>query len=660
MASFIAPGSGSITVTADSNNITITSTGNTISIPISGFNSQSSTQEFINEQIQIRFLDCIKDAKGVSKNVNEILTKYYPNTSNFTGKSLDEIFDETKEKNKHKISKCAWTKIAKNSPLGPKIISQTVFKESGLTPGYFISKPGDSPPSYCGNFANEVVDPATRSEINPLKGDVRFPEPNTTLILDQSFMKLFGFIGCSVNATYNGSGYTYEVVIGNPKTKIDQSNGNKYFIGNAQKNQTLKDLQTQNDDEKLKLIIAKEMGDVLQVLIMFIWSEIEKNRNPNSLSNYTMVTCDRVVYLQCMLLNLNCVLTNAEKEENNKITKLRNIEIFDILDTDEHQRKKFENEKNNIMAHNKNFIECIEQFINNPDTHIFVTQINKYIIFDKQFYQDIHTDLNEINNALQTFYSENVNLIDTNNIEYNIKIMKNNFLIFYFIRKHDDKIKFMCSCKKYTKQPDIVKLYNLSNYGKDAIFNIGMNYGKYIEENGKKVGEKRRRGGNNFGDSSIFDKLEFEDTAVFFDEDSLQTNLYDYLYRHIKLKLKENEKQLIVEIYNELLHEFYLQGEVIYYGDNNKDSREFYKNIIENVSTFYDATNYNKKQKLDPSQHVFNFGKPPFNKLDQPFNKLLRVSAGKPATTTKRPRKTKKQQKKKRQTRRRHRHRPLS
>ncbi len=208
----------------------------------------------------------------------------------------------------------------------------------------------------CFNFATEVVDPATRARF--VEGrDIFFPNPGTKISISEKLLTYLGLKRCSVWAKRNGTevtdsknAYDFNIKVGSflitkdtetlynmnifagntVKNIFLKVNFAAFFANNPEKfdNYTIPDgkhankkigqlRETKHKDFpneyrrayfaiKQAMIIAKEMGDLFQVLFMLVWCIL----NPND--DYSMATPDIVVFITCLLYQVNCVLTGVK------------------------------------------------------------------------------------------------------------------------------------------------------------------------------------------------------------------------------------------------------------------------------------------------------------------------------------------------------------
>jgi hypothetical protein len=576
---------------------------------------------FMAEQKHLRALDCIKDG-SVDPKINGVKDVVYNNFNEFNNNvvdteliqqnfSLTELEEKFTEKNLSRIKKYSWVKLSKDSNLSPIIEQRIIFKESGLDSSRFIKDP-----IFCVNFANEIIDPAGRSP--RATGDIIFPENNTTLILDESFLSLFGFYNCSVKATRKSDKkYNYIIKIdeieitgtengnmttfNNKSIKKNEKKINQWFEGNRVKNQIIntlidtnnKQINNQIRKQRIKTFLnVKEMGDVLQVLIMLIW----KNYNNNN-QMYSISTCDKVVCLLCMILNLNCILTYAEKKPNLRLYSIDVFEatgysVFDIMN-------KFNYETENIIKHNQAYIDCISSF--DEETAIYISALDTNFYFNKIFYDLLIGDMNTINSELKQYVEKINNEIDIKNtnskknddeinrinivINNEIEKIKSNFTLNVFFRKSRNKQRdrgeniTMILTKNYTKNVFLLKteLNRMKNYNKNfSFFEIAKKIN--IEFKNAMIGGNSQKS-NNANNDKLYDILRFDDENV--DEmdvsetknneinDEIKDFSIEPLYKELNRNIEEIVNRIgfnnfLIDIKSELYYEFFINNRVEY------------------------------------------------------------------------------------------------
>jgi hypothetical protein len=159
--------------------------------------------------------------------------------------------------------------------------------------------------------------------------DISFPNDDSALTIDRISLEFLGYTNSQLNsATSKGKDiYNYDIVIAtnNLVNTVDKKNNNRntdvhmenVFVGNAKKNT--------ND---ITSVLGKSMGDKLQVYIQFINYKINKTRN---YKQYTVATCDEVVLLLCIILNLPCFYTSIDEVTLNG---KKDVKVNEILHYD--------------------------------------------------------------------------------------------------------------------------------------------------------------------------------------------------------------------------------------------------------------------------------------------------------------------------------------
>jgi len=158
-----------------------------------------------------------------------------------------------------------------------------------------------------------------------------FPEENKRLEIDKNTFECLGYRESMLYGAFckGKDKYQYDIDIArtklvnpkNPASKISERkndvNINTIFVGNSKKNT--------ND---IVSVLGKNMGDKLQVFIQFINYTINKDRVPKQ---YSVATCDEVVLLLCMILNLPCFYTSIDEVELNG---KKDVKVNEILHYD--------------------------------------------------------------------------------------------------------------------------------------------------------------------------------------------------------------------------------------------------------------------------------------------------------------------------------------
>lgn len=523
--------------------------------------------EFAEEHKHLRALDGMKDGKinhNISRYVYDVM---YPGLAKYPYSKLNDLVGKFRTGFANKTTLYTWTKVSKNSPLATKLLYDNVFQDSGLDPKSFIDLS-----RLCGNFGT-WADPGYRDAPTYF-----FPENNGKLVLAESFLELFGLPGCSVEAKKRHD-YSYEFaihtgvddfVINSPNEDIGSGNRVEWFRGNKYKNELIKQLVASTTIKDVLrhqiidgLLKAKGMGDLLQILLMFIWKLLHPDQT------YTMGTCDYVVDLQCKMIGVNCCLTRVVKQGDT--IQLRAIENFEPDgDTPEKARLRFATEKAKILATNEAFMAEIAKLRGSPDFSVYIDGYDTEFNFSREFYEFIFADLRAINGILATISLKAGDISE--DINTKLELMKLNFTFRLFIRKSKTKLTFTMA-NEYTKNSDQWRSYSptLPNYGY-RFCDIGKKH-TLVKPRIRLQAVRRAVGGKQFGgrepDPNDFESLEFDYEPVMFSIDGEYKEEYPRLksdlYSHINSIL--NYRYIIadsVHYLDEILFHFYLHNEVLY------------------------------------------------------------------------------------------------
>ena len=426
-------------------------------------------------QYLMRKLDCLKDAKegdGITSR-QDIMNKIFLGTENTSSGDLNDIKKKLLDKNNDRVDNDSWLKSSSSTVNYDYI--QNVFYETGLGPEDYIvdlKNPNKKIFNMIGSFPSEIGDPGSRTVE---KFDIRFPSPNTTLLFDSSFMNYFGFGPNTIyEATLKNDNnkigtYEYSIDLGNnnvfsadeikPKEKgplimdrfiTTKFNGNEfekcgkmeplgkkvtadeYFKGNNYKNALINKLYREYPNENLpeikRYLLAKEMGDVMQVLLMMVWQMVQQK---STKKNYCMITLDSIVYMLCMLLEQPCIYThNSNKGLESKDKSYRIQYYFPAVITEEERmRTRFQQKYTEIYFNNlkiKNFLNrifiekiiyignyevnyndksnIINTYFINPLNNVFESISSQLEAFNESKKMSSSLTLNDLNEMYNNFY----------------------------------------------------------------------------------------------------------------------------------------------------------------------------------------------------------------------------------------------------------------
>jgi len=298
----------------------------------------ASLVDVVKHNSQLRILDCKKDAGTggiglIDRNLNldqsttglESETTIYEGIPDVSFDKLHSCEDKVTEHFNESTTPISWVKTMGALEETKMLKQKVAFKESGVNPERFIKNP-----NYCFNFAGEELDPLKRSDMESTHDknppDFFFPEVGEEIIFTTEFMSYLGMPKCSLRATRPDSNpttkYNFEITVGGLVINTSNAHGINWFAGNNEKNKILKAALPNGAKrgeaflKKQALIAVKEMGDLMQVIMMFVWRHL----NPDK--DYTMSTCDKVVFMVCMLMQVNCVFADTDNTDIGKIISL--------------------------------------------------------------------------------------------------------------------------------------------------------------------------------------------------------------------------------------------------------------------------------------------------------------------------------------------------
>jgi hypothetical protein len=348
----------------------------------------ASLVDVVKHNSEIRILDCKKDAgtggiglidinlnlKSDKTTADLAPTTIYEEIPEVSFDNLHLCEDKVTEHFNESTTPISWAKTMLALEETKMLKQKVVFKESGVNPERFIKNP-----NYCFNFASEELDPLKRSDMESTQDknppDFFFPAVGEEIVFTTEFMSYLGMPKCSLRATRPDSGpttkYNFEITVGGLVIDASNAHGINWFAGNAEKNKILKAALPTGAKrgpaflKKQALIAVKEMGDLMQVIMMFVW------RHLNDDKDYTMSTCDKVVFMVCMLMQVNCVFADTDKNELGKIISL--LEFSSAMTNDPTVLKKMMKELyDKIKKQNEDLAEIIQIYVRRASEIIIV------------------------------------------------------------------------------------------------------------------------------------------------------------------------------------------------------------------------------------------------------------------------------------------------
>ena len=231
----------------------------------------------------------------------------YPLSNNPTFEQL--YMDENKiiERSRPFQTRRTWTKLYQLHD-SEKIPVKAYLWESGIGQEHFIKQP-----------ENEGTTVTFGSFIDPLsKPGKAWPPNGQSIHIDPSFMKLIGFGSSEIRAQTVQNGFRYHMKIGcgtpcsgNSCTLTGDQQDEVYFKGNNEKNKFLKQLG--KTKEKNIYAVIKEWGDKIQTILYYMLYHTNRLKNTTTV----MSTCDIVVYVLCLILNIRCIFTGKYDRKSN-------------------------------------------------------------------------------------------------------------------------------------------------------------------------------------------------------------------------------------------------------------------------------------------------------------------------------------------------------
>jgi heme/copper-type cytochrome/quinol oxidase subunit 4 len=363
-----------------------------------------------------------------------------------------------------KITKSSWIKPNTYETEHNKLHTRLAYQESGLSPSIIINDP-----NYVVNIANAVIDPFIRDFSKAGIAKTYFPGAGNRVEITNAFFNFMGFSYCNLEDTQRGDGITesahnYKLSVSpniiiegknNPPLPYITPKGAGWYAGNSTKN---KEFAKRNDDNlKMALLNVKELGDTLQVFLMFIAVYTIMQGMIQ-----TMVTGDSVVFMMCIMLGLDCVYYHHLPKSQGQFHGENHVYHFNANYTLDNAKEYFRITKATIYAHNAELIARINSIKANQ-THIKMTtyEILPEFHFCTRFLDAIIADMTAINaklfeldpdNLVNERASDEENITQLNNYTFQLKIHYK-IKVLFTTRKQGDGINFSGNYTKYTEKP---------------------------------------------------------------------------------------------------------------------------------------------------------------------------------------------------------------
>jgi hypothetical protein len=391
--------------------------------------------------------DSIKDGTSSSTLINlDLFSKY------------DDLFDfndmELKSIEHHVLKKCLENgTIVLQTFTKDKLGDDSVKKhyvgfeyaigfDSGLGIKHYLQEKDYSIVTTFGKY----IDPSTKRDYNEYF-------PKGSLSISQNMLENIGYTNCAIIQSKNigVDNYQYQMKIGsvdlaNTASRNSDNNIKTIFVGNQKKKGVIDNPKIKTD-VKRAMVVGKGMGDKLQVFILFIKKLLEK-RKVVSIS-----TCDGIVFLFSILLELPCFFTSKEKTNDSNKRSVKRIMYYnpDNINPDS-SKKRFENEKKIVIEKYKELIQLIRTVMSQKKYMYVSGDSTKTYSFSESFYKGVLDDLVGIQNYVEKQDIKKINEIsDINRATDKIKKLTP---IQIFKKRKDGNVELMYSASKYTNSTD--------------------------------------------------------------------------------------------------------------------------------------------------------------------------------------------------------------
>ena len=290
------------------------------------------------------------------------------------------------------------------------------------------------------NFG-KYIDPSTFRFSNNA-----FPSQGKSLAISREVFNILGYSNSFINnATCIGKDkYNYDITLtgygmkNNDKDRKQDTNISSLFVGNKNKKSIIS--SQVNPDFKRASIIGKSLGDKLQVFLMFLKKILEKNDTIKCIS-----TCDEIVLLFSIILELPCFYTSIGIENGVKINEILYFNNDNI--NPKKAMIRFNNEKKIVISKYNEFVILIKK-IQSFDADIYVSgDESKTFKFTSEFYSGLIEDLIQIRMNVNSIFPAPEN--DINAINTSIDIIKKLTPNFFIKKGNDNNYMLIRSSAKY-------------------------------------------------------------------------------------------------------------------------------------------------------------------------------------------------------------------
>ena len=323
-------------------------------------------------QQKINYLDCIKDGTNVHTlkglNIFPNAAPAYPIFNN----DLHTIENGIISAHASQIETQYWHKTRPNgsqAELNKPKIYPNVLWEAGLGPKWFAAKDSNGTPSTYIKTFGSYIDPLEKSN-----ADQTWPPIGNRVVIDSKAMQAMGFPNSSLEATtMAGDKFEFTLTIGsgqgcNPCRITHATQGfQNYFAGNKTKNKlTKKKGAGPPSNEKVKMIMVKEWGDKMQCLIYLLlhFAGNKGMQMPPKMTAGTgksvMSSCDKVVYILCLLLKVDFIYSGYDDGPNAPTYKHYSISHFKpVNDPVQYMKEVVSDAETIIEGNNNSFVQLL-------------------------------------------------------------------------------------------------------------------------------------------------------------------------------------------------------------------------------------------------------------------------------------------------------------
>jgi hypothetical protein len=286
----------------------------------------------------------------------------------------------------------------------------------------------------------KYIDPSTTRDASSVF-------PSSELSIAGNALQKIGYENCIIDfAKYiKHDMYDYNIYLSNfnirnkNKDRKQDPNISTIFVGNKAKKSIIQNSNT-NINQKRAMVYGKSMGDKLQVFLMFIKHQYEKSSRITVIS-----TCDEIVLLFCILLQLPCFYNDKTEEKGIKLKETIYYNVDNTNPTKSKQR--FDTEKKIVLKKYDDMIKLLREL--NTNTPIYISgDDTKTYTFKQAFYDGMINDLTELRNISNKINVNSVDDISSINKEID-KIKK--MTVNQFLRKGNGKYTLIRSSAKYNQ-----------------------------------------------------------------------------------------------------------------------------------------------------------------------------------------------------------------